>query len=158
MTWRGSTSPQTRLFACLVYLLPLLDGLRFAGPFFSQFPMLQPVLLPLIPLLSVYNFPFAGFIIFILLFMLIVRNENIEHFLRFNTLQAILLGIVISLCSLVVGYILQPALGQGLILDTLFNVIFLGTLAAVIYSVVQSALGRYAEIPTISDAVYMQVR
>jgi len=34
----------------------------------------------------------------------------------------------------------------------------LGTVAAVLYSIVQSALGRYAEIPTLSEAVYMQVR
>jgi uncharacterized integral membrane protein len=158
MSWRGSTTPQDRIFACLVYLLPLLDGLRFANPFFTQFPVLQPILIPFLPLLGIYNIPFAGFLIFILLFLLVVRNESIGHFIRFNTLQAILLGIVISLCSLVVGYILQPALGQGLILDTLFNVVFLGTVAAVVYSVIQSALGRYAEIPTVSDAVYMQVR
>jgi uncharacterized membrane protein len=160
MTWRGSTTPQDRIFACLPYLLPLLDGLRFSMPFFTQFPALQPILLPFIPLLGIYNSlgGFAGFIIFILLFMLVVRNDNISHFIRFNTLQAILLGIVLSLCSLVISYVLQPALQGGLILDTLFNVVFLGTVAAVIYSVVQSALGRYAEIPTISDAVYMQVR
>ncbi|QYO62178.1 Tic20 family protein [Leptolyngbya sp. 7M] len=158
MTWRGSTTPQDRLFACLVYLLPLLDGLRFAAPFFQQFPALLPILIPFQPLMALYNFPFAAFIIFILLFMLVVRNDNISHFVRFNTLQAILLGIVLSLCSLVMGFILQPALQGGLILETLFNVIFLGTVAAVVYAVVQSALGRYAEIPTISDAVYMQVR
>lgn len=108
--------------------------------------------------MALYNFPFAAFIIFILLFMLVVRNDNISHFVRFNTLQAILLGIVLSLCSLVMSFILQPVLQGGLILETLFNVIFLGTVAAVVYAVVQSALGRYAEIPTISDAVYMQVR
>jgi hypothetical protein len=158
MSWRGSTTPQDRIFACLVYLVPLLDGLRFAGPFFTQFPALQPILIPFLPLLNIYNFPFAGFLIFILLFSLVVRNESIQHFIRFNTLQAILLGIVVSLCSLVFNYILQPALGQGLILETLFNVVFLGTVAAVVYSVIQSALGRYAEIPTVSDAVYMHVR
>lgn len=160
MNWRGATTPQERVFSSLVYLLPLMDGLRFAGPFFNQFPALQPILIPFVPLLKIYNGlgGFAGFIIFILLFILVVRNENIRHFIRFNTLQAILLGIVISLCSLVISYILQPVLQGGLILETLFNVVFLGTVAAVVYSVVQSALGRYAEIPTISDAVYMQVR
>ncbi|MGL5878515.1 MAG: Tic20 family protein, partial [Xenococcaceae cyanobacterium] len=35
---------------------------------------------------------------------------------------------------------------------------FLGTLAASFYSIVQSILGRYAEIPTLSDAAYSQVR
>jgi hypothetical protein len=45
-----------------------------------------------------------------------------------------------------------------LLIDTLSNAIFLGTIAAVVYSVVQTALGRYAEIPTLSEAVHMQVR
>jgi len=45
-----------------------------------------------------------------------------------------------------------------LLTTTLFNTVFLGTLAAVIYSVAQSVLGRYAEIPTISEAAYSQVR
>jgi uncharacterized membrane protein len=158
MTWRGSTTPKDRIFACLPYLLPFLDGLGFSGPFFSQFPALQPLLIPFVPLLQLYNFPFAGLIIFIALFALVVRNENINHFIRFNTMQAILIDIVLILCNLIINFILQPVLQGGLILETLFNVIFLGTLVAVIYSVVQSVLGRYAEIPTLSDAVYMQVR
>ena len=29
MTWRGSTTVQDRIFACLPYLLPLLDGLKY---------------------------------------------------------------------------------------------------------------------------------
>lgn len=159
MTWRGSTTPLDRTFACLPYLLPLLDGLTFSGPFFRQFPMLQPLLLPLLPLIQIYRgIPLMGLIIFFALFLLVVRNENISHFIRFNTMQAILLDIVLVLCSIVMSYILQPVLGGGLLLDTLFNVIFLGTIAAIVFSVVQSVLGRYAEIPTLSNAVYMQVR
>jgi hypothetical protein len=43
-------------------------------------------------------------------------------------------------------------------METLANTIFLGILAAVVYSVFQSLMGKYAEIPAISDAVHMQVR
>ncbi|MBD2021803.1 hypothetical protein H6F43_16605, partial [Leptolyngbya sp. FACHB-36] len=51
------------------------------------------------------------------------------------------------------------AILSGTMLEqTLFNTIFLGVVAAVGYAVVQSALGRYAEIPTISEAAYTQVR
>jgi len=46
----------------------------------------------------------------------------------------------------------------NLLAQTLNNVIFIGSLAACLYSIVQSILGRYAEIPTISDAAYSQVR
>jgi len=157
MTWRGSTTVQDRIFACLPYLLPLLDGLPYGGYLFEQFPPLRLILIPLAPLLEIYRgIPFVGLIIFFALFLLVVRNNNISHFIRFNTMQAILLDIVLILCGLILS-ILGRGLG-GFILETLSNMIFLGILGSFIYAVVQSAIGRYAEIPTISDAVYMQVR
>jgi uncharacterized membrane protein len=101
--------------------------------------------------------PFADLVIFFLLFLLVIRNERIIHFIRFNAMQALLLDILLFLCSLVQMYLLRP-LGTNLITETLINIVFLGTLAACGYSVVQSLLGRYAEIPTLSEAAYAQVR
>jgi len=72
-------------------------------------------------------------------------------------MQAILLDIVLFLCTIVLR-ILSPILGIGFAMETLFNTIFLGLVAAIVYAVVQSLLGRYAEIPAISEAVYSQVR
>lgn len=164
MTWRGSISPTDRIFACLVYLLPLLDviGMVYrvvgSGSFLS--PVFNVIALPLAPLLSVY-YGFGGFmplIIFFALFLLVVRNESVVHFIRFNAMQSILFGIVLSLVSILWRYALAALLQGTLLEQTLFNTIFLGVVAAVGYSVVQSALGRYAEIPTISDAAYTQVR
>ena len=43
-------------------------------------------------------------------------------------------------------------------MQTLYTTIFLGIVAAVVYSITQSLMGKYAEIPAISDAVHMQVR
>ncbi len=157
MNWRGSTTVQDRIFACLPYLLPLIDGLVYGRYLFQQFPPLQLIFIPLVPLWQIYQGKrFLGFIIFLALFLLVVRNNNISHFIRFNTMQAILLDIVLILCGLILS-ILGGTLG-GFILETLSNMIFLGILGSFIYTVVQSAMGRYAEIPTISDAVYMQVR
>lgn len=158
MSWRGSTTVSDRIFASLPYLLPLIDGLDFGRFLFDQFPALQLVFMPLLPLIQIYSgIPFAGFIIFLALYLGVVRNENISHFIRFNTMQAILLDIILILCGLVVP-ILASGLPVGFVLETLYNMIFLGILAAFIYSVAQSLMGRYAEIPTLSDAVHMQVR
>lgn len=162
MTWRGSTTVQDRIFASLPYLLPLLDGLGYGKYLFQQFPPLRIILVLLSPLLQIYVqidrlIPFfGGFIIFLALFLLVVRNENISHFIRFNTMQSILLGIILSLCGLILQ-VLGGSLG-GFILETISNMIFIAILASFIYAVVQSLMGRYAEIPTISEAVYMQVR
>lgn len=166
MSWRGSTSPSDRIFSCLVYLLPLMDvvGLTAAvllasGSFLA--PVLAAIVLPLSPLLRFY-YGFGGFmplIIFFALYMLVVRNESIPHFIRFNAMQSILIGIVLSLFSILWQFVFSSIFpASSLITQTIFNTVFLAVIAAVGYSIVQSALGRYAEIPTISEAAYTQVR
>lgn len=156
MAWRGTITPLDRVFGCLPYLLPLVEGLIFGSFLFRQFPAIGVVFLPFLVLQQIYaSIPFAGMIVFFVLFLAVVRNPQINHFIRFNTMQAILIDIALFLCRMAMQ-ILLPALG-GLIGQTLFNTIFLGLLAVVIYSVAQTVLGRYAEIPGISEAVYTQV-
>lgn len=158
MNWRGTTTVKDRIFACLPYLLPLVEGIGFGSFLFVQFPALQVILIPILPVLAIYRtIPFAGLIIFFALFMLVVRNEKINHFIRFNTMQAILLDIVLVLCSLLIS-VLSPVPGASFAIETLTNTIFIGLVASVVYSVAQTIMGRYAEIPAISNAVYMQVR
>ena len=159
MTWRGSTSIRDRIFASLPYLLPLLYGLPFGASLLSLFPLLGQLLFPLLlPVAVLYNLiPFAGLVVFFALLLLVVRNERIIHFIRFNTMQALLISIVLFLCQIIMG-ILANISGLGLIDMVLNNTIFLGVLGVFGYAVVQCFRGRYAEIPTLSDAVYMQVR
>ncbi len=158
MTWRGTTDAKDRFFAALVYVLPLISALEFGVFLFRQFPIFSTILIPLAPFIWIYStVPLAGIIIFFVLFLAVVRNERINHFIRFNTMQAILIDILILLVNLLLGVFL-PALGGGIFVETVYNVVFLGTLAASFYSIVQSILGRYAEIPTLSDAAYSQVR
>jgi hypothetical protein len=158
MTWRGSTTVPERIFACLPYLLPLIDGLKFGTFLFQQFPVIKLFFIPLVPVLQLYAaIPFADLIIFFTLYLAVVRNENIKHFIRFNAMQAILIDIILILCGLVLPILIKGIQVQ-FVIETLFNMLFLGVVAAFIYAVVQSLSGRYAEIPPLSDAVYMQVR
>ncbi|MBD2197238.1 MULTISPECIES: Tic20 family protein [Calothrix] len=159
MAWRGSTTVSDRIFACLPYLLPLIDGLMFGYiSLLRQFPALQVVFLPLQPIIAIYASlgQIGQLIVFFALFFLVVRNEKILHFIRYNTMQAILLDIIVFLCSIVLRVVALP--GIDFAIQTVASTIFLGLVAAVGYSVAQSLMGRYAEIPAISDAVYMQVR
>lgn len=157
MTWRGTPTIGDRIFACLPYLLPLMYALPFGGSLMAQFPVLQVLLIPLQPVMAIYRIiPFAGLIVFFALFLLVVRNPSIPHFIRFNAMQAILIDLVLILCSLVMRFIV-PALQMSLLAETLSNAIFLGTIAAVGYAIIQSIRGLYAEIPTLSEAAYMQV-
>lgn len=174
MTLRGVTTPQERLFGALPYLLPLVESLMFGAFFFKQFPAVGgALLLVLSPVIALYSLvPLMGLIIFFALFMLVVRNDNIAHFIRFNTMQSILLMICLSLCKVLIFSVFGPLLGLAMgpqlsvsvsgpsefLVEILFNFIFLGIFAAVVYSIVQVVRGHYPEIPTLSEMVHMQVR
>lgn len=156
MTRLGSNDWKDRLFASLVYLLPLYYVLQFGIFLFNQFPFLQIITIPLIPLAILYSaIPFARLIVFIAIFALVIRNSNISHFIRYNAMQAILIDILLILINLIFS-ILLSGIG-GLFIETLYNVIFLGTLVTCGFSVYQSATGKYAELPGISEAAYSQV-
>ncbi len=168
MNWRGEATIPDRIFGSLPYLLPLIDvillGLSFATRLniglLAQFPIISLVLVPLMPLVRLYTgFPLAGLIVFILLLTLVVRNSNISRFIRFNTMQAILMDILLIVGQLILNLVIEPIFANSLVLvlETLLNVVVLGILAAVIYCVSQTLLGRRPEIPTLSEAVDMQV-
>lgn len=170
MTWRGSTTQQDRILACLVYLIPMLEALPLGGFLFMSFPILQTLLLPLFLLYPIYSFSVGGLQIismalFIGLYVGVVRNEKFRHFIRFNTMQALLLAIIVYLFELVLSLlgIVSPLSPVGLSgpvspLIILLNTIFLGIFAASIYSIVRSARGLYAEMPIVSEAAYVQTR
>jgi uncharacterized membrane protein len=159
MTWRGSTTVPHRIFSCLPYLLPLFHSLIFSSSFFHVFPVVGNVISPLVaPIVVVYNtIPLANLVVFLVLFLLVVRNEKVHHFIRFNTMQALLIDFILLVITLIL-----PFLGQivnfGILGTALSSTIFLCVLAMFIYSIVQSLRGVYAEIPTISEAVYSQVQ
>jgi hypothetical protein len=124
---------------------------------FQQYPIVKLLYQPLLPLMLVYSVPFGGFALFILLYLGVVINPRFARFIRFNVLQAILIGILIALCELALTYILLPILSGSIVLQVLMNIIFLGTIAASFYGIVMSALGKYAEIAKISEAAHIQI-
>ncbi|MDB9508515.1 hypothetical protein PN502_15870 [Microcystis aeruginosa CS-338/01] len=159
MTWRGSTDTKDRIFAALVYLLPLYSAFAFGIFIFQQIPFLGAALaIVLTPLAFLYSSlgTFGSLIIFFVLFFAVVRNPRISHFIRFNTMQAILIDILVYLLGLALGFVAR-GFGANLVVETLFNVVFLGAFAACVYSIIQSVIGKYADIPTISEAAYSQV-
>ncbi len=166
MTWRSTTDTSDKILGSLPYLLPLLDAIFVGGALFkliSNFPVLAPLgtvlLLLTTPVRIAYSllpFGLGSLVVFFMLFLLVVRNPNISHFIRFNTLQAILIGFIISIGGLLLSLLQLP--GLELITDAFYNVLLFGGVAAVGYSVYQCLLGQYPEIPTISEAVHMQIR
>lgn len=161
MAWRCSTDAKDRIFAALVYLLPVIEASIFSQPLLRVIPFLGIIYIPLQPIMRIYyGLGWLGrMAIFFALFLGVVRNERIRHFIRFNAMQAILIDILLALCGLVNIYILNGVREfLPLIPDTFSNIVFIATLTACIYAIVQSVSGKYAEIPTISQAAYSQVR
>ena len=166
MTWRSTDTVSDKILGSLPYLLPLFDAVVVGGALFKlidNFPVLAPVrdvlFILVTPVLFVYSlvpFGLGSLAVFFALFLLVVRNSNISHFIRFNTLQAILIGFIISIASLLLSLLNLP--GLELVTDTFYNVLLFGGIAAVGYSIAQCLMGRYPEIPTISEAVHMQIR
>ncbi|MBW4633128.1 MAG: hypothetical protein KME30_14890 [Iphinoe sp. HA4291-MV1] len=169
MTWRGSSTTQHRLLSCLPYILPLIQVSAFGIFLFSQFPFLRLLYVPLIPFIQLQAYlnqliPFIGidFVIFFALYLLVVRNEKVQHFIRFHTLQALLLSIFAYLCMAIlqlIGIVQQGAsISVPLFGDVMNTLIFLAVVGASIYSIVQAVRGLYAEIPLISQAAYTGTR
>lgn len=149
-----------RLPAAAVYLIPLIEGITFGAFLFRQFPILQVLFTPLLPLVQIYNaIPFGRLLVFFVLFFAVVRNDSISRFVRFNAMQAVLISIILSISGLIFslfGSGLQS--GAPLLFETLVNTLFLGVFAASAFGLVQCLRGEYPELPAISDAAGMQVR
>ena len=153
-----TTEPTDRLFGALPYLLPLVYALPFGLPLLVKFPQLSILYVWLGPLfLAVNSTRFTSLIIFIILYAGVVRNTKIHYFIRFNTLQGILINIAIVLLGIVIDFLGIASGGGGILVETSSSVVFLGTLTACFYAISQSIMGKYAELPTISQAAYSQL-
>ena len=146
-----------RLLALLPYLLPWSDALPFGRSLYGLFPALQWLSLPALPVALLQQaVPFGGFILFLVLFLAVVRNTQVPGYIRFNTLQAILLDIVLVVVSLAFNLVLAP-LGDNIGVRTLANAVYLGVLLLVLFSLLQCLRGKEADIPALSEAVRMKL-
>ena len=151
------TDNKDRFFGAIVYLFALADVMALGSGLLSIVPALAPLFqiltTILIPVGIIYNIipgGFGGIIIFFILILAVVQNPKISYFIRFNTMQSILIGIAVSLINIVFGTIG----GLGII----GILVFLIVMPVCIYCMVQCALGKYPEIPSFSKFVYQQVR
>ena len=146
-----------RLLGLLAYLLPWSDALSFGRELYNLFPWVAYLALPATPVLLLErSIPFGGFLLFLVLFLVVVRNPNVPYYLRFNVLQAILLDILLVVLALAFNVLLSP-LGNSLMIRTLNNTVFIGALVLVLYASVQCIRGKEADLPTLSEAVRMQL-
>ena len=146
-----------KLIGISVYILPWSDSIPFGSNLFVQFPILQFLTIPAIPLIIFESLiPFGGLIIFFGLFLGVIRNSNIPYFIRFNTLQAILIDICLILLNYAFQILIRP-LGNDLMLRTLSSTCLIGMLSIMIFTIIECLQGKEPDLPGISDAVRIQL-
>ena len=155
----SSVTATDRVFAALAYAMPLSSIAPAGSIFLNTYDtgllsaLITPIFAFLSPLLALDR-GIGGFLIFIALFAFVVRNPNISRFIRFNVLQAIMVSFVASVLLILITL---PQVSSPALALPILSVVFLVGFIITIYGVIQSLLGRYADIPTISDAINMQM-
>ena len=165
MNRRGLTDYKDRFFGAIVYLFALKDAVGLGAILLLALPSLSPILSPFMNVLNILLIPvnliyavigtaipggFGSLVVFFVLIIAVVQNEKISYFIRFNTMQSILIGIALSLILIV-----SNSLG---VLSLIGGLVFLIAAPICLYCIVQCALGNYPEIPNFSRFVYEQVR
>lgn len=146
-----------RVAAAFMYIIPWIDVIALGREVYHHFPFSIWLFLFPGPFVGIYySSQFAPLIVFFLLFLSVVKNTKLHHFVRFNAMQGIMLDIVVMLFSILRAY--MPAEFRWSAILVTFDMyswnICMGT---ILYCVFWTLWGRYADVPYVSDSVYMQV-
>ncbi|GAB5361203.1 hypothetical protein AAMO2058_000693300 [Amorphochlora amoebiformis] len=146
-----------RAVSAAAYLVPLLDGLRYSKFLLRDFPQLAAVFVPLTPLIKLYlSVPYAGLILFFVLYFGIAQNRRFSRFARFNGMQAILLDVVLNVPALAERFLLpaealNSSVGLWLFIQA-YNTVFLYLFVSALYGSISSIMGKAGRIPLIANA------
>ena len=143
----GPATAADKALSALPYLLPLVDGISFAGHLFGAFPEQTAWAQPLAAvLLALRSFPFATLAGFFSLSAL-SSNSQVNKLVWFNMQQTINLDIALIVPG-VLGALASVSLGQDAyklvpLAEAGPDVVFVAMLAAVLYSVVTSSTSSF---------------
>ena len=98
------------------------------------------------------------FILMVGVFLICSRGGfGLTRYVRFNVIQASLLDIICS-CAGQIYYLLPLVIKEGNIGNVIVFFLYEGSMALIIYAIVQLIFGRYPLIPILSDAAKLQVQ
>ncbi|MCL7028674.1 hypothetical protein MKW94_027189 [Papaver nudicaule] len=153
-----SVDPPDRLIAAICYFYPFFDGVQYGKYVVTQFEPIQVLLQPLIPAIRVFkSFPFNGFLVFITLYFIVVRNPNFSRYVRFNVMQAIVLDVLLIFPDLLERSF-NPTDGIGLdLIQSLDSTVFLFLLVSLVYGSGSCLLGQVPRLPIVAEAAERQI-
>nr|NP_045088.1 hypothetical protein JXY51_pgp133 [Cyanidium caldarium]O19916.1 RecName: Full=Tic20 family protein Ycf60 [Cyanidium caldarium]AAB82673.1 unknown [Cyanidium caldarium]WDB00215.1 hypothetical protein CDCA019_093 [Cyanidium caldarium] len=152
-------SIMARAISCLIYFLPLLEGIaQFGIVCIDDHSWIRIIYKNTLAYIVVpyLESPLIGFCIFITLYLIFVRGIiQISKFIKFHIVQALLLYLLDSVIGTVLTS-LPLEIGYSFIGDRLADTLLLITFMISIYAGTDALKGQYSNIPLISEAAKMQ--
>ncbi|WP_413678837.1 Tic20 family protein [Prochlorococcus sp. MIT 0916] len=147
----------TRILGVLLYMIPWSDSLSFGNHLYIKYPLTQIIQIPAIPIILIErSIPFGSLLLFLAIFLGVVRNSKASYFLRFNALQSLLINIGIIIVSFIFEIIFSPFL-NSLIIRTLSSTLLISLFSVIVYCVWSCTQGNEPNLPGISQATKMQL-
>ena len=146
-----------KILGILLYMIPWSDSLMFGNHLFIKYPFTQIIEVPAIPIILIErSIPFGNLLLFLVIFLGIVRNSQVSYFLRFNALQSLLINIGIIIISFIFEIIFNPFL-NSLIVRTFSSTLLISLFSVIVYCVWSCIQGDEPNLPGISQATKMQL-
>ena len=146
-----------KILGVLLYMIPWADCLTFGNHLYIKYPFIQIIQIPAIPIILIErSIPFGSFLLFLAIFLGLVRNNKVSYFLRFNALQSLLINIGIIIVNFIFEIIFSPFL-NSLIIRTFSSTLLFSLFAVIVYCVWSCTQGNEPDLPIISEATKMQL-
>ena len=146
-----------KILGIILYMIPWSDSLSFGNHLFIKSPFTQIIQIPAIPIILLERLiPFGNLLLFLIIFIGIVRNNRVSYFLRFNALQSLLINIGIIIVSFIFEIIFS-AFSNTLIIRTFSSTLLISLFSLILYCVYSCTQGNEPSLPGISQATKMQL-
>ncbi len=146
-----------RVLGVLLYMIPWTDSLTFGNHLYIKYPFIQIIQIPAIPIILIErSIPFGSFLLFLAIFLGLVRNTKVSYFLRFNALQSLIINIGLIIVSFILEIIFSP-FPNSLIVRTISSTLLISLFSVIVYCVWSCTQGNEPDLPGISQATKMQL-
>ena len=146
-----------KILGVLLYMIPWADSLVFGNHLYLKYPVTQIIQIPAIPIIILErSIPFGNLLLFLAIFIGLVRNNKVSYFLRFNALQSLLINIGIIIITFIFQ-IFFSSFENSLFIRTLSTTLLISICSTIAYCVWSCTQGNEPNLPGISKATKMQL-
>ena len=146
-----------KVLGVLLYMIPWADCVMFGNHLYIKYPFTQIITIPAIPVILIErSIPFGNLLLFLAIFIGLVRNSKVSYFLRFNAMQSLLINIGIILVNLIFEIVFS-SFSNSLLTRTFSSTLLISLFSVIIYCVWSCTQGNEPDLPIISEVTKMQL-